>query len=270
MQKPKSKKEIIKIMLICVLTLVFIFSGYKIITMLNEYTVNEEEYGGLVNSAVTVLSAETDIGDGVPSKQEEEKSISETPPISVDFEKLKAINPNCVAWIYAEGTPINYPIVKTESYADYDHYLTHTFSGKANKAGTIFIDYRNSETNKFFNTITYGHSMKNGSMYAYLLRYKNQSFYDAHPFIWLYTGDGSIYKIELISGREVPETSQDYSVYSDRESFDNYLKDSIENSDFKTKFETSSIDKIVTLSTCSYGGENLRYVVLGKLTIYKN
>ncbi len=275
MQKSRLKCQLkaIRVLMICIFSFLFIFSGYKIISLLSEYKETEKEYEGIVNEAVTVIVSEshTQSSDQLgqnENKKEETKLISETPPISVDFTKLKAINKNCVAWIYAEGTPINYPIVKTEGYEEYDHYLTHTFTGIENKAGTIFTDYRNAKEQRYFNLITYGHSMKNGSMYAYLLRYKNQSFYDEHPFMWLYTDDGGIYKIELISGREVHENSEDYIMYSDKEKFDAYLKNSVDSSHFKTKFDVSAVEQIITLSTCSYGGDNMRYVVLGNIKKY--
>ena len=41
----------------------------------------------------------------------------------IDFDKLKLINPDCIAWLKVEGTSIKYPIVKG---SDNSFYLKHS------------------------------------------------------------------------------------------------------------------------------------------------
>ena len=46
------------------------------------------------------------------------------PPLEVDWNELKAINPDIVGWIYVDALPtINYPVLKGE---DNEYYLHHT------------------------------------------------------------------------------------------------------------------------------------------------
>ncbi|MBR5111156.1 MAG: class B sortase, partial [Clostridia bacterium] len=53
----------------------------------------------------------------------------------VDLDACKAQNDDFVAWLKIPGTKINYPVVWTDNV---DYYLTHTFSGKESKVGTLF------------------------------------------------------------------------------------------------------------------------------------
>lgn len=47
------------------------------------------------------------------------------------------------------------------------------------------------------NTFIYGHNMKNGSMFAQLLKYKDDSFYKEHPYFYIYTPDGKVRTYEI-------------------------------------------------------------------------
>ena len=59
---------------------------------------------------------------------------------SVDFDALRAENPDTVAWIrFDEPSIISYPVVKS---SDNKEYLTKTFSANDNKLGAIFMDMR--------------------------------------------------------------------------------------------------------------------------------
>ena len=87
-------------------------------------------------------------------------------------------NPDIVAWIYIEGTKINYPIVQGE---DNSYYLKHLFSGEWNGSGCIFLDSRNDASFADRHSIIYGHHMKNGTMFTDLDKYKKQDFFDEHP-----------------------------------------------------------------------------------------
>ena len=63
---------------------------------------------------------------------------------TVDWDALKAINPDTVGWIYIPGTVVNYPIVQA---ADDEKYLTHDFKGSEGwiaTFGAIFLAAENS------------------------------------------------------------------------------------------------------------------------------
>ena len=107
--------------------------------------------------------------------------------------------------------------------------------------------------------------MQNGTMFACVSWYEDQSYYDEHPVMYLMTPEAA-YRIELFSGYI---TTMDSSAYmqnfgSIRDQTD-WLKEVSSRSDFKANLEISAHDRVITLSTCAYRFENARYVLHGKL-----
>ena len=83
--------------------------------------------------------------------------------LDVDFTELEKINKDVKGWIQVNGTNINYPFVQTSNN---DYYLTHSFNRDYNSAGWIFMDYRNNINNLDKNTILYGHSRLDKTMFG--------------------------------------------------------------------------------------------------------
>lgn len=79
---------------------------------------------------------------------------------NIDFGELKNLNKDIVAWIKIPGTRINYPIVQG---SDDKEYLHRTFLKK-----------RNSKDFTSENNIVYGHHMRNGTMFADLVKLRDQ------------------------------------------------------------------------------------------------
>ena len=95
------------------------------------------------------------------------KPVSETAPITVDFERLQEENKDIIAWLYCPDTEINYPVVQSK---DNEYYLRRLLDGTWNIAGTLFMDYRNAADCSDLHTIIYGHNMKNNTMFGSLHR----------------------------------------------------------------------------------------------------
>ena len=203
------------------------------------------------------------LGDDVSDKF----NLAETrkPPIHVDFEFLLEQNDDIVAWIYSPDTPINYPVVQT---ADNEYYLRRLVDGSTNPYGTIFLDYRNASDFYDWNSIIYGHNMKNESMFGTLLLYKEQSYFEEHPELYLISPDRS-YKIILIAGFETDAASNIYNSFNADNAQKTLLLEAWLNaSDFDSKFVASENSRFITLSTCSYESDDARYVLVGVLESY--
>lgn len=180
----------------------------------------------------------------------------------VDFEALRQINPDVVAWIYIEGTNINYPVVQGE---DNSHYLNRLINGNRNAAGSIFLDYRNDPGLSGKNNVLYGHNMKNGTMFQQITQYQDQSFYDAHPVCLIMTPEGN-YTLEFFAGYITDMNSQAWKLeFGSEEEFALWLKDTISNSTFTGTAQPEAQDRVVTLSTCTYEYDDARFVLVGIL-----
>lgn len=185
----------------------------------------------------------------------------ERAPLVVDFAKLQAENEEVQGWIYCEGTPINYPVVKGE---DNSFYLNHSYDGKESASGAIFMDVSNRSGFADANSILYGHHMKNGSMFAGLEKWADQEYYEEHPQMWLLTPEGD-YRIVLFAGYTTRSDSETYTIFTDFcPEMEEYLKKCMEKSDFRADLEKAG-QKFVVLSTCAYSFEEARYVLHGIL-----
>lgn len=248
-------KRKLPLILLCIVFLaIAVFSGYQLAGILSEYWEGEQTYHSL-EQYVSVTSPTPPVDEEVSAE-----SVDDTVWPDVDFEALKAINPDIVGWIYLEGTEINYPVVRG---SDNSYYLNKLYDGTSNGSGSIFMDYRNEPNFVDKNNILYGHSMKNGTMFTAIKRFKNQAYYDEHPVALLMTPEKN-YKVEFFTGyiANVEQDAWDY-YFDTEEDFQHWLDSSKSKSTFASEVVPTVDDEILTLSTCTYEFDNARYVLVG-------
>ena len=231
--------------LIVVFTAIIAVSGYHLWKIFHEYHVGEQQYESTAGTYVHT-SDDTPADDYPPT----------VCPISVDFEGLLAENSDVVGWIYSEDTQINYPVMRGDSNETYLHTM---INGEYNSAGSIFMDFRCQPDLSDYNTILYGHHMKNGSMFASLHQYTNQSFYDEHKFMWYLTPD-HVYRLDVIAGYIGDAEAEVYTIFQNTDELDHYLSFAASHSTFTPESVTEDINGIVVLSTCSYDSD-VRFTV---------
>ena len=168
---------------------------------------------------------------------------------SINFSELESINSDVVGWIQVNGTDINYPFVQTD---DNSYYLTHSYSKDYNKSGWIFLDYRNNIYNFDKNTIIYGHSRYDSSMFGSLRNTLKKNWLnneDNHK-IYLSTKYGNTLW-QVFSVYHLPNTN-DYlaTEFNDNEEFKNFIKLIKNRSIYNFNINVTENDKIITLSTC--------------------
>ena len=200
-----------------------------------------------------------DAADSAASENTGEESTQD-----INLELAKQLNSDITAWLYCPDTVIDYPVCHGD---DNSYYLTHLADGTYNRNGCLFVDYKNSSDFSDDNTIIYGHHMASGKMFASLIKYKDQDYYEDHPIMYLTTEEGN-YKIELFSGYVTEIGSSAYTMnFGTAKERTEWLKEISNKSDFTANAMTiSSKDRIITLSTCAYDFQNARYVVHGKLS----
>lgn len=177
---------------------------------------------------------------------------------NMDLSELRAVNPDVAGWIHIPGTEIDYPVLQGE---DNDYYLHHTWQHKKNIVGSIFMDYRNAAGFSDFNSILYGHHMRDGSMFRDLILYEKEDFLREHPYIYLVDDTGECIRYTVFAVYET-ETQMTYTVEFEDESLRaRWLSDCIARSEFAAETLPDSGDKILTLSTCTGESYTSRWVV---------
>ena len=241
----KAMGENMKKLLILVFAVIFVYSGWRVYVYQREAERSMEIYSQL--EAYAHVSTD-------------EKGETELP--QVDFAALGDVNEDIVAWLYGEGTVLNYPVVKGE---DNSYYLSHLFDGSDNASGCLFLDSRNSSDFSDDNTIIYGHNMKNGTMFAFINQYQEQSYYDQHPSMFLLTPNGN-FEVHLFAGflEDVNGNAWQRAFQNENEKI-KWLEEARNASTFVSDTIPSKEDKIVTFSTCSNASEDVRYVLMGVL-----
>lgn len=233
--------NIILIIAVCVL----LYSGFRLFKIFSEYNEGEKEYKKVQEIAIQTESKGKD-----------------KPKFAVDFDELKKINGDTAAWIkFDKPEEINYPVVHCMNN---ETYLTKTFEANDNKLGAIFIDARNKEDLTDRNTIIYGHNMNNGSMFAKLLKYKDQEFWKENKYFYIYTPDGTEHKYEIYAAGVVKDGAANYQLsFATDEEFASYTAVVKQSSAYDTGVEVLADAKTVTLSTCTNERDDERYVVHG-------
>lgn len=279
--------DVITTAVIVVAVGVFLFSGYKLISTWQEYKKGTNQYQDLAARFPTMAPIATkgddgnqketssdqtgNVGEPDASVEHAEETGAEempeetAPPIDwLDFYgEMKALNPDYVGWIILEGTQINYPIVQA---ADNDYYLHRLFDGTENFSGTLFADYRSTDLFKSGNTIIHGHNMKNGSMFAGLLKYREEWFYNSHKRFSVYTEEGEIvYEVFAIYATDPISTSYVTEFASDEE-YVNWLNLMYEQSVVKPPVELNADTQVLTLSTCINDSRNRLIIQAKRIT----
>ena len=105
---------------------------------------------------------------------------------NINFESLqKNENKDIYSWIYIPGTNIDYPIVQHPS--DNAYYLNHNLNGTKGYPACIYTELENQKDFGDFQTIIYGHNMRDGSMFHDLRYYQEKDYVEEHPYIYIYT-----------------------------------------------------------------------------------
>ena len=234
-KKDKKKNSKLTTILLVFFIGIGIFAGYNIIKIVKQYYADQESYKKLSELA------NSDIFTGV-----------------IDFDKLHETSPDVVAWIYRKDSKINYPIVQG---TDNSKYLNHLADGSYGAAGTPFVDYQTDAPFEQFDTMVYGHHMKDGSMFAILKKYLNTDYCNENIRFELITPTAK-YHMDVVAFLHVREDSNLYIMNQDAYTYDSLIRS---NASYTTDVGWTTDDKLVLLSTCAYEFEGARYIVVGKL-----
>ena len=246
----KRRSHLVRTIVMSVLAAIFVCSAGVVGYVYHSYGKVEQVY--------------TEAAKSYTTKREDEEKTGSIVPIQVDFDALRAQNPDIIGWIYCPDTVINYPVLHGK---DNDQYLHHDYLGNYDFAGSIFIETTNKPDFSDANTIVYGHHLLTELMFSCLENWQDQSFYEKHPVMWLLTPERD-YQVVLVSGHHVSAYSDLYQTIIDHgDQMNNYVSAAVAASDFVPieGVQANPANNYVMLSTCAYIFDNARYVLHGML-----
>ncbi len=235
----------LNVITVCLIGIILV-SGYKIGKTMWEYQVAKSAYTNISEKTAKV----------------DPKQFTGV----VDWKALKKVNPDVQGWLYQKGTVINYPVVQG---TDNDTYLHTRFDKQWSGGGTLFVDCRMEKDFKGFNSIIYGHHMKDGSMFRSIRGYtKEDGYYDKHKTLELATPHGN-YHLVVFSAFITKATDEDtYKMTYGEAEKQAYIDRAWERSELpitRDSVDVTKNDRLVTLSTCAYDYEEARYIVMCKM-----
>ena len=268
MLTPKGDEEMLRKLLLGLLAALFVCGGAVTLRQLHQVQTAEQLYERaqeLAAAPVVMPTPErTEKPEPEPIPEPEEQSETVRALLGMDLEALRQTNEDVLGWIHIPDSPIDYPLLRV---GDNDEYLRRAWDGTPNRAGCIFLECRNSHDFSDFNTLIYGHYMRNGTMFGSLHRYREQEFRDAHPFVYLVTDEG-VRRYEVFAAYEAGVVSDTYRLVFDDDvrkqgALDYYLDSSV----LETGLVPTVEDRVLTLSTCMGDGTyDTRWVVQAVLT----
>ena len=155
--------KLVKFIVFFLIIISIVISSYCLILIIKDMKEEETNESDLIELENTII------------EETEDNKI-------IDWNDLKSINEDIVAWIEIENTPVNYPILKDNNNL---YYLKHNFNKKYNSNGSIFT--LNKDFIQDDEVIIYGHNMRNKTMFSILGNYLNTNFLKEHQIIKIYT-----------------------------------------------------------------------------------
>jgi len=155
---------------------------------------------------------------------------------------LAGLNADYTGWMTITGTSVDYPVVRG---ADNSTYLNTTFSGEKNPSGAIFMDYRCTKDFDAHVCIIYGHNMKDGTMFAPLIRYTETDFMINHPEITITTTKNESLTYRVFDARMTDISDTAYSIN---------LNTGAGAAEYFTGLSDDEA-RVLILSTCPNGGD---------------
>jgi len=259
------RKWVIVVIFLGFLTL-FLFSGAKLYAWFTDSKKSNEVKETILNKTKIIKkkdSVDTEYINYDKSQDSDYFRYIKMNLLEVDFNDLLKTNKDTVAFLSVKGTNINYPVVQT---TDNNYYLSHAYDKTPNKAGWVFMDYRNDSNNLNQNTVIYAHSRYDGTMFGSLKTILTSA--------WYKNKDNHIIRISTPYENTMWQVFSVYTIYKESyyitTSFSNdkeyatFLKTIKDRSEKSFSGTVNTNDKILTLSTCKDNFGN-RVVMHAKL-----
>ena len=250
------KQKILLIYFLLISTMVLSSCGKKSATQ--EVSETEQELTDNTTAEIITTDYQTTTEEATTEEPKEENPI--------DFKAYWEIDKNVYAYIEIPDTRISYPVLQSDDEQPEDYYLDHNLDGSTGYPGCIYTQRLNSKDFDDYNTILYGHNMKNGEGFRDLHKFSEKDFFDNNKYVYIYTPD-ELLIYEIFAAYEFSDDHILYAYdFSDEKGYQEYI-DMLKNyrsGYFRDVDKLTTNDRIITLSTCT-SAETRRYLVQAKL-----
>lgn len=186
------------------------------------------------------------------------------------YAKLYEANPDFIGWITIQDTQVDYPVM--QNMEDNEYYLHRNFDKEYDGSGLPFLDIQCDYQRPTANLLIYGHNMKAGTMFAQIMKYGDQDFYDQHPTIRFDTleEDGEYEVVAAFYSQIYSADDTEHFKYykffdaENEEEFNDYVNHVIRLSAIDTGIVPEYGDELITLSTCAYHTEDGRFALVAR------
>ncbi|MCI9155585.1 MAG: class B sortase [Lawsonibacter sp.] len=230
-------------------------SGVHIATTLLDYRSSAQSYRSAAETAGLPQSQPAPPADQSAPDSSEQPSFQQT-LAAIDLAALQQVNPEVIGWIAIPDTELSYPLLQTSNNS---YYLNHLWNKQRNSGGSIYLECQNAQDFSDFNTIIYGHRMRDDSMFGTLRHYADADFFQAHPSVYLADGNG-VRQYDIFAAYEVGVREIVYRLDADQTK-EEFIQFCLSHSAIQTGVEPTPEDHVLTLSTCTERGHATRWVV---------
>ena len=185
-----------------------------------------------------------------------------------EYAELFQMNTDLVGWISIYDSMINYPVVQTGTDRT-DYYLKRDFYKNYSAHGCIYVREQCDVFAPSDNLTIYGHRMQDNTMFGYLAKYEEKSYWELHPFVRFDTlKHRQLYQIICVF-KTTANLGEGFPYHrfenaQTEEEFNDFLSRCKSLALYDTGLTAKYGDKLISLSTCEYTQQNGRLVVLAK------
>lgn len=189
------------------------------------------------------------------------------PDLQSKMNTLEVINKDVVGYIWIEDTNISYPVLQEDTN---EYYLHRDIDHKYSATGSVVLDSAldKDKVGSLENALIIGNNISDGTMFADLIRYKEEDFFKEHSYIYYQDKERltkwKVFSVYYINGdvEEIP------TIFKDNSSFNEYLLKIKKRSLYESEIQLNKEDRILTLMTDSFeyaNGKTILHAVLDEI-----
>ena len=262
-------KKTVFIIVAILLVIAFSVSAFMVVNYVKESREQEKlrnELADLMAEAAQPTTEATQAATEPSTEATEEATVQTEPTEPTMLPELVPVyekNQDTVGYLEIPGTKLANPVLQTPD--DPHYYLKHDFNRNSSDWGAVYA-WASADLNEPSDNITlFGHTMKDGSMFACLHNYTKKEYWEDNKLIIFNTlNEYHTYKIFAVFKQSANIGNFAYHQFVDAanaQEFNEFVATCKAQAFYDTGITPVYGDKLIALSTCEYTLDNGRLVV---------